>query len=262
MRFRHKRYREIDRQIKKFRADFSEEVYANCKGNVQNGPLKGFFLLDDFSWGGMVDVTAKIFGYYEHQNLAVFTATEKKTLIDIGAADGFWGVGLVFAGFFENSICFETRGHGRRVIRRTARANGILDKVQVRGMFDEESQNEFVENTTDPADLFFLIDIEGAEFDMLSHDFLSRFRSSEFLIELHTQGVESGSEKLDQLIKHASEFFDYELITDGVRDASVLDGISGLPDNIRRALLSEGRRYAMQWLHLIPFGGSKARFSG
>jgi predicted RNA methylase len=50
-----------------------------------------------------------LLGLYEAsvmEQLKAFSA-QASTLIDIGAADGYFGVGLVAAGVYTRSICFE-----------------------------------------------------------------------------------------------------------------------------------------------------------
>lgn len=257
MRFRKRVYKDVTQQVRDFRTSFGKEVFATFGGQVQYGPLKGFRIVDEFSWGGASDITTKTFGLYEQQNLPIFQSSQKTCLVDIGAADGFWGAGLVFAGIFDQSLCFEISPRSQRIIRRTARANGILNKVSIHGLFTQDSGEDIEKLGYAAEALFFLIDIEGAEYDLLTPEMLSRYAKSEFLIELHAPSGREGSIKQERLLENAEKHFDVTLVNDAIRDASALESIADIPDEMRRAILSEGRGYAMQWLHLTPRAGRK-----
>ncbi len=55
------------------------------------------------------------------------------TLIDLGAADGYYAIGAVFSGLFEQSVCYEIEAEGQKQIKKNAIANNVLDFVKIRG---------------------------------------------------------------------------------------------------------------------------------
>ena len=241
----------LRRQITRLRLDASRQYFQDSNGVVQGGCMRGFTILDESSWG-RADMFAKLLGLYEQQNHPIFVDSPKSILVDLGAADGYWGVGLVQAGHFEKSFCFEQKRKGRRVIKGTARANGVRDRVSVNGLATASSVKQVVLEQNRPEDLFFLIDIEGGEFELLSFEFLTEFKSAEFLIELHTDGVWLGGEKEERLMRDASILFDVTLVDDAKRDLSHLRSELALPDDLTWLFASEGRKYPMRWLHLKP----------
>ncbi|KIC40821.1 hypothetical protein RA27_13810 [Ruegeria sp. ANG-R] len=241
----------LRRRIRQFRQNVSYQYYEEKSGIVQSGLLSGFKLIDEHTWG-QADLLTKLLGLYEQQNLPILGGSSKSTLVDIGAADGYWGVGLVYAGCFDQSVCFEQRGRGRRVIRRTAVANDIREKVRVAGAATFESLQAELGGLYQPEDLFFLIDIEGGEFDLLTFEFLSKYRASEFLIELHTGGDPSAPEKEKRLIQDARKLFNVCVLDDTKRDLRQLRSEIYLPDDLTWLFASEGRGYPMSWLHLSP----------
>ncbi len=246
-----KELRQLRRTITGFRTDVSLRYFEEVEGVVQGGCLTGFRIVNEHSWG-TADLCSKLLGFYEQQNQDIFTQSSKPTLVDLGAADGYWGVGLVQAGHFERSICFEQKRRGRRVIQKTAAANGVSDKVSVFGTATRNSIDEALHDTHRPEELFFLIDIEGAEFDLLTFEFLSNYRASEFLIELHAGGEWLDGEKQERLLRDAAILFDCEIIDDTKRDLLQLRTELALPDDLTWILASEGRLYPMRWLHLKP----------
>lgn len=254
MHFRKRYHREFRQQVRRFRAEFSKFVLQESGTEVLCGPIKGFRFIEESFWGGVSDTATKIFGLYEQQNLAVFERQRKSVLVDIGAADGFWGVGLVFAGKFEKSICFEISSTGQRVIRDTAIHNGVSEKVTVFGDALEDTIERISSIEPNSDNIFFLIDIEGAEFALLTEPFLERYARSEFLVELHPQMVSGGDERLEELEHIASKNFKISYITGDVRDTSEMDKIIKLGDDFKWPIISEGRGFPMRWLHLVPRG--------
>ncbi len=242
---------DLRRRISQLRRDASRQYFQETNGVVQGGCLRGFTLVDESSWG-QADVFTKLLGIYEQQNHSIFAKSKKTTLVDLGAADGYWGVGLVQAGYFERSVCFEQKRGGRQVIKRTAQSNGVREQVSVNGLATASTVRRKVLSEHSPEDLFFLIDIEGGEFDLLDFKFFSEFRSAEFLIELHSGGVWLGAEKEERLLRDAELLFDVTLVDDTKRDLLQLRSELALPDDLTWLFASEGRGYPMRWMHLKP----------
>jgi len=252
MKFRKRRHMEFRRQVRKFRAEFSRFVLQESGFQVLCGPMKGFKFAEESFWGGSSDAATKFFGLYEQQNLEIFERQSKSVLVDMGAADGFWGVGLVAADKFRRSVLFEISPKGRQVIRETAILNGVENRVTICGDVFENTADNILSVESSSSMIFFLIDIEGHEFNLLTEDFLRRFSKSEFLVELHPQMVENGTEKLEELAEFASELFSVRYISGSVRDTSEMDELIDLGDDFKWPVLSEGRGFPMQWLHLVP----------
>jgi hypothetical protein len=78
------------------------------------GPLKGFTFSDE-SWWGTSARTPQLLRIYEKEVLdeLVTLSQASNTFIDIGAADGYYGVGMVSSGLYERSYCFEQSEVGR-----------------------------------------------------------------------------------------------------------------------------------------------------
>ncbi|NOD92924.1 hypothetical protein GS636_09030 [Ruegeria sp. HKCCD4884] len=252
MHFPKRHHRAFKSAVRRFRSEFSQFVLEQSGSEVLCGPMKGFRFTENAFWGGHSDTATKIFGLYEQQNLGILSNSNKPVLVDIGAADGFWGVGLVSTGNFEKSVCFEVSAKGREVIRETAEHNGVGDRVTVFGDALDNTAENIASVAPDPGDIFFLIDIEGVEFSLLTEDFLTQYRQSEFLIELHPQMVENGPAKLTAIEDFCGQYFQVTHVDGSVRDTSEMDKILKLGDDFKWPIISEGRGFPMQWLHLVP----------
>jgi hypothetical protein len=82
-----------------------------------------------------------ICGLYEKEVLDALSSRPEthKTLIDLGAADGYYGVGSLVNGLFDTSYCYEISEVGQKIIAANARRNGVADRVTVLGIADESS---------------------------------------------------------------------------------------------------------------------------
>ena len=141
----------------------SKEVFEMMNGVVGYGPLKGLKLADD-AWWGAPDKASMLLGLYEQELLDVLTSKpliNKSYFIDIGAADGYYGIGLVMAGFYKKSFCFEISEKGRLTIKNNAEVNGVSDKVQVFGAADQALAQHLPQECIQ--DAVVLVDIEGGE---------------------------------------------------------------------------------------------------
>lgn len=231
----------------------ARRLYQHYGGTIRHGILQGVKILSDPSWGG-ADISSKLLGFYEKEILD-YIASQRgafDTLINIGAGDGYYGVGLLKAGFVQKSICFELSDRGRTKLKETAGLNGVSDAVTIFG----KAEPDFLDKATiELSRCLVLIDIEGAEFDILTQAVLQRLKNARLIIELHGAMTQGGKPREDQLIKSLHEVFDCKLVTMGARDPSLIAELSGLNDTDRWLLCSESRGYRMQWAICSPKTG-------
>jgi len=112
--FRHETVQERKQRI-------SLEVFHTNGGFIRHGPFKGMRLSEE-TWWGKNDLGAQTLGLYEPSVLRFIekkTAAEPvPTFIDIGAADGYYAVGMLFSRLASRCICFESSESGRRTIKK------------------------------------------------------------------------------------------------------------------------------------------------
>jgi hypothetical protein len=99
--------------------------------------------------------------------------------------------------------------------------------------------------------MIFLVDIEGSEFEILTAEIFESLVDSMFIIEIH-ETVENFDYKFQELIKNASIFFDIETIDSSNRPLFYNSTMNSWADEDRQVIFSEGRRYLMKWLVLVP----------
>lgn len=230
--------------------------YSEFDGQVKYGHFKGYRLLPESSWS-KTDLASKLFGLYEKEvKDKIF---EKRDEFDVavvlGAADGYYAVGLIISGVVERSICFETSPQGQEIIRQTAALNGVAEKVSVFGSAGPDFLDVLGLDETALQRTIFVIDIEGGEFAVLSAATIGRLANAHVMVELHGDMVPQGQDKERKLIADLRSHFDCEILTTRNRGLAGIPELANLSDNIRWLVCSEGRPYRMRWIYGAPRRG-------
>jgi hypothetical protein len=235
------------------RVFISRYFWENLDGKCRYGLLRGFKLDDDPSWGAG-DLAPKLFGLYEQEVLQLLTDLRgrHRFLVNLGAGDGYYGVGLVAAGVFERSICFEATEKGRAAIKRTAQQNGVAEKIKILGAAGAEFTTEFAGSGIEASDCLILCDVEGTEFHIFSEECLASLRGAHIVIELHGYLLPNGDELERKLISNGQRDFRTSIVRTSMRDLSLIPELETLSDSDRWLICSEGRPRLMSWLTLSP----------
>ena len=228
-------------------------MFNHLGGIVAHGPLKGFRLNEHQIWGPP-DLGPRLLGLYEKDVLDRISKREKTWdwLINLGAGDGYYGIGLVKAGLAKRSICFEQSPEGQAALKHAAEVNGVTDRITILG----RAEGNFLDLPEMPqlnlAETLIIIDIEGSEFSLLSKNLLTRLKDAEMIVELHGGFVPADPNLEARFLKQLQEFFDCDLFTMGKRDLSTIPEMASLSDSDRWLLCSESRPFLMRWVHCMP----------
>ena len=236
----------VDRSIELV-ADHLRELYQ-CK--VAHGPYEGMQLPKE-AWWGTKDACSKLLGVYERQiqDQLVSLAPRASVLIDVGAADGYHAIGAVGSGLYQRAICFEISAHGRERLKANAELNGLADKIEIHGEANTESLAPILAKIDSGV---ILCDIEGAEFELLSREFLEPARHFHFIIELHDRFVADGEAQKSGLFERANSLFGTKIIRSADIRISEFRELDQFNDTQRLLAFNEGRGAAMEWLVLTP----------
>ncbi len=221
------------------------------EAQIAYGPLKGFRFVRN-SWWGATDRASMLFGFYEQEvlNAIVTASTDRDVFIDIGAADGYYGVATVSQNLFKQSYLFEISEAGQAVIAQTAQLNQAQDRITIYGAADANTLAAI--DAEDRRNAVVLIDIEGAEFDFLTDSVIALLKDSVVVIEIHDWLQPNGEAELAQLQQRLSQHFSLEVVQTAARDLSSFPELQMLSDTERWLLCSEGRGQLMQWWVLTP----------
>jgi len=218
---------------------------------IQGGFFEGLNL-HTLVWNSS-DRASILVGAYEaevQEWLAAHVAPAKRHLLNIGAGDGLYAVGLLDRRLAAKAFCFESDKKSQDSIILNAGLNNIPDQaIQVFGTFErlqdhlEEELHGFKYINS-----IFIIDAEGAEFEILTDDFVNRFSKSFGIIEIHDW--EGGRAKT--LRARLEEHFIVDELVTGPRNPANYPLIAGESDDLRWSVMSEGRTGPGIWFCLRP----------
>lgn len=237
--------------LAKYKDHISTRIANHYRNTVAYGPFKGLRFVEESHWSAS-DRGGMILGLYEQEILSEFGKIPEryKTFIDLGAADGYYGVGVLVGQLFEKSYCFEITEAGRSVILKNAEQNSVSSRVIIRGEATKDIAAEIPGDEIDSSVLF--VDIEGGEFNLFDPKLFHDFRKAVIFIEVHDFFHPDGKEKLQKLISDSASTHYVRQIRMGSRDLSVFPELYAWNDFDRWLLCSEGRAQLMTWLRFDP----------
>jgi hypothetical protein len=228
-------------------------LHNRLRGTVSYGPLKGFRLNENQIWG-QGDLGPKLLGLYEQEVLDRIVARRKKweCIINLGAGDGYYGVGLVKSGLSERSVCFEQNNEGQAAMKRAAETNGVADRVTILGRAEADFLNRPELQDIDFSRTLIIVDIEGGEFSLLTDELLNRLKDAELIVELHGPFISKDPNLEAGFLQRLEKHFDCDVFTMGSRDFSAISEVTSFGDSDRWLLCSEGRPFLMRWAYCLP----------
>ena len=231
----------------------SNQVSELCDYTVRYGPFAGMQIARE-SWWSAADRGAMILGLYECEVLRHIEQLDPHydVLVDVGAADGYYAVGCLVAGKAKHAYCFEISTSGRESIVRNAELNGVADRVTVLGEahpgFMKALRNDF---HLDLSRAFVIMDIEGAEQQLLTPTDVASLANSVSIIELHDHAL---PDNFDQDLRATADSVGLNMVelTTQARDPGSFPELARWTDDDRWILCSEGRPRLMRWAVLTP----------
>ena len=236
--------------LERRREFLSFDLAKKLNFTVKYGPFKGLELVDNLNWSNS-DLAPMLLGTYEQP---ILDWIEKYSgnftnFINLGAGDGYYVAGMLKASLTKRAYAYEITDIGRDRIAANTRLNGIQDAVVVRNIATEDFVNDFSDDEL--ADSLILVDIEGAEFELLNAKVIARLAKSQMIIELH-EFVSYGELKVSKLLSELNITHKLSIISTGSRNLDDIQELNGINDSDRWLLVSEGRPMIMKWVCCIP----------
>jgi len=220
---------------------YGERLSTALGAVVRRGPFAGMRYATASAVGSTL--TPKLLGSYEAELHPVFTevvARGYRHVIDIGAAEGFYAVGLAMRLPNAAVVAYETSARGRRLIRANAIANGVQGRVAVEGTCTAGS---FASRPI-PGDTLVVCDCEGAEYHLIDPARVPGLDAADVLLELHhANGVDPRAHWERQL----SATHDLTFINVAGRDPALYPELRCIPPSRRQDVLFE-RTEVSGWL--------------
>lgn len=239
-------------QIQQRRLQLSALLNDRFGATVRYGPFQGLRLTNS-AWWGKTDRAGMLLGLYEQEvlrTLEKISAGSRRSFIELGAADGYYGVGVLVNDLFEQSYCFEINEEGRKTIATNAALNAVEPRVHVFGAATHDFHTLLPSTVVDNCVL--LVDVEGAEFDILIAETFRRFSKSIIIVEMHDHFFPDAQSRVSRLRKDCESLFHIEELTTTGRDMSLFPELKEFCDTDRWLICSEGRRSMPHWFVMTP----------
>ena len=174
-----KRYGGFQKQMRKKIFDGNEPV-------VLSGPFVGMRYIDDIVWG---PITPKWLGTYESELhpviYKIISQAKYEVIIDVGAAEGYYAVGLAKHLPQATVITFDLDFRARCQQRRLAKVNNAENLI-----VGFRCNSLELQNCIKPTSCLIICDIEGSEAQLLNPSKVPALRFADILVEVHpAQGM-------------------------------------------------------------------------
>lgn len=228
----------------------ARQIERRSKGCVYGGPFRGM----RYASGSVGSVYyPKLLGTYEkelHGVMEEIVSLEPALIVDVGAAEGYYAVGLATRLPQARVIAFEMDDEGRRHLREMAAANGVSDRVDVRGKCEPV---DFREALAGSRKTVIICDVEGYESELLCGPGAPDLRSSWLLVELHEFAAPGIGERLaatTAATHHSERIWQTSRTLDDYPFSNWLTAL--LPQAYGSYQVQEFRPERMSWLWAAP----------
>lgn len=169
------------RLLAKWRALLIQRKFLLETGNVVlSGPVKGLEFLENSAEGCHVP---KLLGTYEqplHIELYRIIHESYDNLLCVGAAEGYYAVGLLRAMPDTNVIAYDSSHHAQKSCTELAKKNGLLHRIDIRGTINHSELEKPI-----PGKTVIICDIEGDEILLLDPTKAPALKDYDIVVECH-----------------------------------------------------------------------------
>jgi hypothetical protein len=173
-----------------------------------------------------------------------------RTILNVGAADGYYAVGLALRSPDAHVEAFEALSELHPLIARTAAANGVADRVAVSGTCTAALLRERL--TAVEGRTLILMDIEGGEIELLDPREVPQLARADILVETHDAFVADATETLSRRFHDTHEIACYVARPRVLGDfpPGFLPGLRRWLPGLAVELMNERRTGLQRWLML------------
>jgi hypothetical protein len=225
---------------------------TRTQGRVRCGPFAGVRYVDDSVGSAYIP---KLLGIYENELVAeVETICQSKPalIVDIGAAEGYYAIGLAVRNPQAKVIAFEMNPVGQAALRQMSAMNNVSNRVEVRGKCEPEDLIQALGDTPEPV---VVCDVEGYEDKLLNPRAVPALTRTRLLVELHDFIVAGITEELKKRFR-ATHRIEHIWQQPRSRDQFPwrTPGTWLLPKSYLDWSVDEWRPERMAWLWMEPHG--------
>ena len=238
----------------------TSEVIHHTNLVVADGPFKGMRYIDS-SIGS--ELVPKLLGLYERELTPVveqLIAMKPGAVVDIGAAEGYFVVGLARRLTGTRVVAYEMELAGREKIAELARRNSVQDRIEIRDKCEPELLRQAIDELKDCA---VICDVEGYEKLLLDPVAIPALSGVPILVEVHEFMVAGiGAELKSRFAaSHAITEIAAEHRTVAEYPYSSLRR-KLIPNRFVEFIVNESRPAGMSWLWMVPISKNRSEETG
>ena len=227
------------------RAEIRNIIFQRTKGIVYQGPFKGLKILPKWTWGDG-DCIGKLLGIYEcelYQYIEESINRNPDLILNIGSAEGYYGLGLSKRTNIP-TVLFDINPNALNIARETAKENNIHN-VQFNTDCNPEEYQRYLEKAQRP---FIVMDIEGAEDDILDLKVMPDLVKADIIVECHDCNKEGISLRLIEKFQ-ATHWI--KIIPQGAKNP-YMEITDDFNDYDKMIMCCEARPRTMTWMYMVP----------
>ncbi|HVC60499.1 MAG TPA: hypothetical protein VND19_09090 [Acetobacteraceae bacterium] len=215
---------------------------------VQAGLFAGMVLPSRACWGDG-DLLPKLLGCYEaelHEALTSFVETKPGLIVNVGAAEGYYAVGLarLLPGAFAHA--FDSADAAADICREAARLNGVEARLSIVGTCTPELLQLLLPHASNP---LLVRDCEGYERDLLDPRKVPALAGATIVAECHDFIDALITRTLAEQLGASHELY---AVREGARDPSISAFLQPFNSLDRWIAVCEYRPCMMHWLVARP----------
>lgn len=170
-------------------------AYSRTGGRVVGGPFKGMQYVQGSAGSAFIP---KLLGIYERELHACVDSAcnmDFPLIIDAGAAEGYYAVGMARRNPKARVLAFEMDDRARPLLENMAKLNGVEDRIDIRAKCERADLKSALAQATRA---LLICDVEGYEDVLLRPDEIPALRSAHLLVEMHDFVIPGITEDITQ----------------------------------------------------------------
>jgi predicted O-methyltransferase YrrM len=222
-------------------------VAAITRGRVLAGPFAGMRYVGQAVGSAWCP---KLLGTYEleiHAAIGAAIALSPDVVVNLGAAEGYYAIGLARALPAATIIAYEARESSHALIHRLAARNDVLRQIEVRGCAMPEQLQRDLSTANHP---LVVCDVDGGELALLDPDAATALARSAILVELHD--VLTGQPIAAEIRRRFAPTHQIIEFASRARTAADLPASVRLPRRLVKIALSERAPDSETWFWMRP----------
>jgi len=157
-------------------------VRTRTGGRVASGPFMGMRVLEDSVGSALIP---KMLGIYErelHPRIEDACREKFPLIVDIGAAEGYYAVGMALRNPTAKIVAFELEEKGRRLLAEMCKANATEGQVEIHGRCEPSDLTTLLPGHERA---LIICDVEGYEEKLLDPEQAPELARCHILVEMH-----------------------------------------------------------------------------